>query len=141
MFADDTNILGVGLPTLDDVIEVCEEWAEKNRMKLNKNKSKIMFMEDDLKYNKWEKDKQLKYKGYGIVLSYKSLGLIIQRNGLFDKQLTAITNKAKTNNKMISLLKMYNANPEYKIMVWYSHVQCHFRYANLIWNESMFDWK
>ena len=60
---------------------------------------------------------------------------------MFDKQLTQITRKAKSNNKMINLLKMYNANPEYKVMVWYSHIQCHFRYANLIWNENIFNWK
>ena len=77
MFADDTNILGVGLPRLDEVIEASEKWAVRNEMKLNKNKSKIMFMEDNTRYTKWEKDNQLKYKGYGIVLAYKSLGVII----------------------------------------------------------------
>ena len=51
MFAGDTNILGVGLNNLDKVIHICESWAERNLMKLNKSKSKIMFVENSEKYN------------------------------------------------------------------------------------------
>ena len=44
MFADDTNVLGAGMEKLDESIGICENWAEKNEMMLNKNKSKIMMV-------------------------------------------------------------------------------------------------
>ena len=61
MFADDTNILGAGLNKLDGAIGVCEQWAIRNQMKLNKNKSKIMFADSNSKYNQWEKNREYKY--------------------------------------------------------------------------------
>ena len=41
---------------------------------------------------------------------------------------------------MIDVLKGINANPEYKVIVWYSHIQSHFRYAGIIWNNRVIDW-
>ena len=38
---------------------------------------------------------------------------------------------------MIDTLKNLNANQEYITLVWYTHIQCHYRYANLIWNENL----
>ena len=62
------------------------------------------------------------YRGYGITLEYKSLGVILQKDGLFNKQAQKVIDKANTNNKLIKVLKRVNANPEYKIVVWYSHI-------------------
>ena len=39
---------------------------------------------------------------------------------------------------MIKTLKNLNANQEYITLVWYTHIQCHFRYANIIWNYNLF---
>ena len=41
---------------------------------------------------------------------------------------------------MIKALKRINANPEHKIIIWYSHVQSHFRYASILWNSKVFNW-
>ena len=41
---------------------------------------------------------------------------------------------------MINALKRINANPEHKVIVWYSHVQSHFRYASIIWNRKVVNW-
>ena len=41
---------------------------------------------------------------------------------------------------MINALKRINANPDHKVIVWYSHVQSHFRYASLLWNKKVFSW-
>ena len=50
MFADDTNILGRKLTRLDQTIETCENWANINKMALNKSKSKLMFIDDERKF-------------------------------------------------------------------------------------------
>ena len=52
-------------------------------MAINKKKSKILFMEGQMKYNQRELALDKTYRGYGIALQYKSLGVIIQRDGLF----------------------------------------------------------
>ena len=62
---------------LDTALEVCESWVEKNEMQINKKKSKILFMEGQMKYNARELAYNKEYKGYGIALQYKSLGVII----------------------------------------------------------------
>ena len=49
--------------------------------------------------------------------------------------------KANNNNKMINTLKRVNANPEYRVIVWYSHIQSHFRYASIIWNPKILHWE
>ena len=84
MFADDMNIVSYGFGNLDLSITTCEEWAVNNDMTINKKKSKILFMKGQMKYNLWEKAQKKQYNGYSIALAYKSLGVIIQRNGLFD---------------------------------------------------------
>ena len=73
-------------------------------------------------------------KQYEITNNYKSLGIVIQNDGKLDKQAQLIKNKVNQNMQYIQTLKRLNAKPEYIIMVWYSHVQSHFRYGNIIWN-------
>ena len=46
-------------------------------MTINKKKSKILFMEGQMKYNVWERSMNKEYRGYSIALNYKSLGVII----------------------------------------------------------------
>ena len=40
-------------------------------MKINQKKSKIMFMEQQMKPNNFERKVNMMYKGYGITTSYK----------------------------------------------------------------------
>ena len=81
-----------------------------------------MFMEQYMKPNNYEKNMNMAYKGYGITTSYKSLGVIIQRNQLFNLQAESIIQKTKKNMKLIHVLKKICANPEHRMLVWYSHV-------------------
>ena len=138
MFADDTNVAGEGLTNLDQTIITCERWADRNDMSINKKKSRILFMEGQMKFSEWELSMRKQYRGYNIGLEYRSLGVIIQRDGYFNQQAQAIIKKANSNNKLIDCLKRVNANPEYKVIVWYSHIQSHFRYAGIIWNNEAF---
>ena len=141
IFADDTNIASYGLNNLDAALDTCEDWAQKNDMQINKKKSKILFMGGRMQYDAWELAHNKEYRVYGIALQYKSLGVIIQRDSLFNKQAHNIINKANNCNRMINILKRVNANPEYRIIVWYTHIQSHFRYASLIWNDRLLNWK
>ena len=43
--------------------------------------------------------------------------------------------------KLIQVLKRINANPEHRMLVWYSHIQSYYRYANIIWNKNLFNWE
>ena len=40
---------------MDTAINTCEEWAIRNKMTINKKKSKIMFMGGHMKFTAWEK--------------------------------------------------------------------------------------
>ena len=50
---------------LDIALDTCEEWAEENEMTINRKKSKILFMEGQMKYNPWELNQNKEYRGYG----------------------------------------------------------------------------
>ena len=65
------------MSNLNRAIDLSESWAADNSMTINKKKSKIMFMEGQMKYNVWERSMNKDYRGYGISLSYKSLGVVI----------------------------------------------------------------
>ena len=68
LFADDANIASLGLNNLDIALDICEGWAEENEMTINRKKSKILFMEGQMKYNPWELNQNKEYRGYGIAL-------------------------------------------------------------------------
>ena len=53
---------------LDTALDVCESWVDRNEMSINKKKSKILFMEGQMKYNARERAYNKEYKGYGIAL-------------------------------------------------------------------------
>ena len=55
IFADDTNVLGKKMNKLQETIKIAEEWAKENEMKINKNKSKIMILNNEKKLTQWEK--------------------------------------------------------------------------------------
>ena len=40
---------------LINTIKIGEDWADKNKMKINKQKSKIMIIGNNMKYTEWEK--------------------------------------------------------------------------------------
>ena len=77
------NIASSGLGNLDRAIDLCESWADENEMVINRKKSKLLIMGGQMKFNTWERSMNKDYRGYGIGLSYKSLGVIIQRDCLF----------------------------------------------------------
>ena len=68
LFADDTNIAGRAMNNLDKALNICEEWVERNEMAINKKKSKILFMEGQMRYNARELAYNKEYRGYGIAL-------------------------------------------------------------------------
>ena len=72
------------MSNLDEVIDLSERWAVENAMTINKKKSKIMLVGGQMKYDIWERTINKEYRGYGLCLSYKSLGVVIQRDGLFN---------------------------------------------------------
>ena len=71
------NIASIGLGNLDRAIDTCECWADENGMSINRKKSKLLIMGGQMRYNIWERSMNKDYRGYGIALSYKSLGVII----------------------------------------------------------------
>ncbi len=46
-------------------------------MAINQKKSKILFMGGKIKYSRKELMYDKEYRGYGIALQYKSLGVIV----------------------------------------------------------------
>ena len=56
------------MDNLDRALDTCEGWVETNEMTINKKKSKILFMEGQMKYSRWELAQNKEYRGYGIAL-------------------------------------------------------------------------
>ena len=69
-YADDLCILCEGRNQLNNVINIIDKWSELNDIKINKNKSGIMILKNDIK----EGDN---IKGYPIIKEYKYLGILI----------------------------------------------------------------
>ena len=64
MYADDNNTTGQELHNLRETIKTVEIWANSSKMFINKKKSKIMFIENQKKFNKWEIENGKKFEGY-----------------------------------------------------------------------------
>lgn len=102
-YADDVAILFRGREKLNNIIKNLENWATRNEMSINKNKSGIMYIrKKDNDYMK-SREKDQKIQGYPIVDEYKFLGINIAPN--FDlnnhfnnlkKKIKYITYKALT---------------------------------------------
>ena len=54
MYADGNNTSGKELKQLSRTIVTVEKWADESKMFINKKKSKVMFIENQKKFNKWE---------------------------------------------------------------------------------------
>ena len=69
-YADDLCVLCDGRNQLYNVIKIIDKWSKLNGIKVNKNKSGIMILKNDIK----EKDN---IDGYPIIKEYKYLGILI----------------------------------------------------------------
>ena len=69
-YADDLCVLCDGRNQLNNVIKIIDKWSKLNGIKVNKNKSGIMILKNDIK----EKDN---IDGYPIIREYKYLGILI----------------------------------------------------------------
>ena len=72
--------MGFGIRKLNRTIKAVEEWAEKNKMTINRKKSGIIFHK---KRASTEKKKTEYYKQYPIVRKYKYLGIMIDETMRF----------------------------------------------------------
>ena len=69
-YADDLCVLCDGRNQLNNVIKIIDKWSKLNGINVNKNKSGIMILKNDIK----EKDN---IDGYPIIREYKYLGILI----------------------------------------------------------------
>ena len=76
-YADDLCVIGICKTKLLEAIEIIEEWAEQNKLIINKKKSGIVIHGNGGKAAK--KDKGF-MKGYPYKNNYTYLGIIIDRN-------------------------------------------------------------
>ena len=65
------------MSNLNRALDTFEGWAENNEITINRKKSKILFMEGQMKFSVWERSVNKEYRGYSIGLSFKSLGVIV----------------------------------------------------------------
>ena len=98
-YADDLCVLCDGRNQLNNVINIIDKWSKLNGIKVNKNKSGIMILKNDIK----EKDN---IDGYPIIREYKYLGILINFKmniqnhiGMIDKKLNEYFKKNFILNK------------------------------------------
>ena len=72
-YADDIAALYEGKPKLDNVIEVVESWAKRNKIGINYLKSGITA----LGKCSMEMKKALRYRGFPVVREYKYMGITV----------------------------------------------------------------
>ena len=76
-YADDLAIIGYDKRELKRAIDTVEEWAEKNKIIINKKKSGVMIHGSRGATSKQDKGY---IKGYPYKNEYKYLGIIIDKN-------------------------------------------------------------
>ena len=98
-YADDLCVLCDGRNQLNNVIKIIDKWSKLNGINVNKNKSGIMILKNDIK----EKDN---IDGYPIIREYKYLGILINFKmniqnhiGMIDKKLNEYFKKNFILNK------------------------------------------
>ena len=72
---------------LKEGIRTIQEWCEKNKMVLNRKKSKILFVPKS-KFGSRKKYMRGKVLGIEIVKKAKYLGIVLDRNLLFKEQVS-----------------------------------------------------
>ena len=100
-YADDLAIVGFGLEELNRAIVTIERWIDRNRMKLNKGKSGILFHEKKGRKLKAEK----RIRDIPVVDEYKYLGIWIDKNLTMNKHLGYINGKVERAMKMIKIMR------------------------------------
>ena len=65
-YADDVVTLGWGISTLQEEMERQKNWNEDNDMRLNKNKSGVMFLEEKNNNKIDKKYKKLNLQGFPL---------------------------------------------------------------------------
>ena len=85
-YAHDLCVLCDGRNQLYNVIKIIDKWSILNGIKVNKNKSGIMILINDIK----EKDN---IEGYPIIKEYKYLGIVIDNKLNIKKHIDNIDKK------------------------------------------------
>ena len=130
-YADDILIKFYNLRHLRDIIKLIEEWAQENKIEINKGngKSHIMYLNN--------LDKKLpRYTVANItpVGEYKYLGIKIQANGKFTRELELITAKIGNFKKYQLLNKARLSIHTTKIFI-SAYIQSKFLYHVLIYDH------
>ena len=101
-YADDLAIVGMGKPELKKAIKAIERWLERNRMKLNRKKSGIIF---HTKQGPKPKEYRSDIEGIPVVEKYKYLGIWIERTMTMIQHLDYIVNKIQKGMKMLQIMR------------------------------------
>ena len=89
-YADDLAIIGVGKTELKKAITTTERWIARNRMKMNKKKSGIIF---HTKQGPLPKEYNQDFEDIPVVEKYKYLGILINRTMTMTDHLDYIVHK------------------------------------------------
>ena len=81
-YADDLAIIGKDKEKLEEAITIVQNWTDKNRIKINKKKSGIIFYKRKLSKNS---ENNANIMGFPIVKIYKYLGIWIDEKMNFTK--------------------------------------------------------
>ena len=87
-YADDVAIHAIDIEKLGKAIKIVEDWVDKNKMKINRKKSGIIFHKK--RRSKINIDTIMTYKEYPIVTKYKYLGIWLDVTMKFKEHLEYI---------------------------------------------------
>jgi len=85
-FADDIALIADSLKRLKEGIRTITAWCRKNKMMLNRKKSKILFVPKS-KHSRKNQHMKGEILGIAIVKKAKYLGIILDRNLMFKEQM------------------------------------------------------
>ena len=92
-FADDLITFFCNIPDITSKIQILNEWSDKYKLKINNSKSGILFK--TAKGHNWGMMNQQKFSNFPIVLSYKYLGIMLDRNFNLTQHFDMIENKLR----------------------------------------------
>ena len=145
LYADDTTVYDIQCnkqvleSNLQSASSSLENWCLKNGMRLNIDKTKVMFFTTNQKRRYLDNDKlSISYNDCTLSQSSseKLLGVYFQDDFRWDSHIRYVSKKLNSILWLLSRIKDF-LNLDYKIRYYKAYMQPHMDYCSMIWGSTL----
>ncbi len=139
-FVDDTTVYEIkpltGPGTLQQSLNIIQEWSHDNDMRLNPSKTKQLSLNFSFQKQASQilfiENEQIDHEKV-----VKLLGLLIQEDLKWDSHVDKIVKKASQRLRILTVLRKSGYSPSQLVQVYHTHIRSLLDYACQVWNPGL----